>query len=87
MVFQDLPNVALVMLCGGEEVKECKSLKKNGQPGKGSTRKETDFRHGISSESHPVLLAIFRTLYEYIQYTGIGYSGIYDTCIWEFRFG
>ena len=55
--------------------------------GKGSTRKETHFRHGISSESHPVLLAIFRTLYDYIQCTGIAYTGIYDTCIWEFRFG
>ena len=39
--------------------------------GKGSTRKETDFRHGISSESHTVLLAIFRTLYNYIQFTCI----------------
>ena len=79
-------------LCGGGEVKVMKSVTEDGQSealrtGKGTTRKETDFRHGISSESHPVLLAIFRTLSDYIQCTCIAYSGIYDTCIWEFGFG
>ena len=75
-----------LFLCGGEEVKECKSLKKMDNPAKVPPEKRL-----ISVTESPVNLVQFYLRFSapYMIIFNVHasqYSGIYDTCIWEFGF-